>query len=391
MYVRETVAVTRKDKILESMKKAIESIPKSKMFYYTIIVLFLKSLLAIGNVNYKELNFEEVIKSYTQIPHAYIYVCFISLLMSFSYLFKNRGHMWFLILMNLFLSVLFIADVWYYRGFNSFPTLYSLKQTGNLDNLSDTIFSLIHKSDILFIMDFFVLIPYVVINKKIYKGHPRNILMFVILFAISARFTIYIPFKVNVLNLYDKEQTYFETKWKPSITICNLSPIGYHYLDAYNFFTNSKRLKLTDSDKKEISTWFQNKNQNSLPDNQYGGILKGKNLLIIQVESLENFVINRKINGQEITPNLNKLLGNSLYFSNYKEEVNQGTTSDAELMTNTSIYPVTSGSTFFRFPDNKYYNSLPNILKRAGYYTQAIHADKGSYWNWKPALESIGF
>jgi len=391
VYISIVKQMNKKEIILGLLKRIVNVLVSNKLLYYTVAALFIKSILAISNVVYENPTFDEKIKSYTKVPHLYIYLCFILILASFSCLFKNRAYIRFLIILNLILSILFIVDVWYYRGFNSFPTLYSLKESGNLDNLSSTVFSLIYKSDIFFVADFFILIPYSIKNKNIYKEHSRNVIFFIILFVIAARYTIYIPYKVNTLKIYDKEQTFFETKWKPSLTICNLSPIGYHYLDAYNYFRNSKALKLTSEDKNEIKNWFQNKNKDILPNNEYSGIFKGKNLLVIQVESLENFVINQKVNGQEITPNLNKLLKNSIYFSNYNEEVNQGTTSDAELMTNTSIYPVASGSTFFRYPDNKYYNSLPNILKREGYYTQALHADKGSYWNWKTALESIGF
>ena len=59
-------------------------------------------------------------------------------------------------------------------------------------------------------------------------------------------------------------------------------------------------------------------------------------------------------------------------------------------MTNTSVYPVRTGATFFRFPTNTY-NSLPKLLKGVGYNTLAIHPDKSSYWNCVPALTSIGF
>lgn len=386
--VREIV---KKDNILKGLRRLINFLPTSKFFYYTIIILFAKILLVIADVNYDKPTFKEVVMSYANIPHVYIYIFFILLIASFSYLFKNKGHMYFLIIMNLILSILFTIDVWYYRGFSSFPTLYSLKETGNLNNLSSTILSLINKSDILFVIDLIIIVPFIIINKEMYKYHSKNVPLFYVLFIISAIYTVFVPLKVDILKLYDKNGYLFELKWKPSITVCNVSPIGYHYLDIYNYFKNSRRLELTSSDKEEIKTWFDSKNESNLPDNQYSGIFKGKNLLVIQVESLENFVINRSVNGQEITPNLNKLLANSLYFSNYNEEVNQGTTSDADLMTNTSIYPVASGSTFFRYPDNEYYNSLPNILGRAGYYTQAMHGDKGTYWNWAPALESIGF
>lgn len=377
-------------KIGKFLKSQIKSISISVFFCYTVIALLLKTILVAANVNYDEPNFSQIIRSYNAIPHVYIYLCFILLFTSFSFLFKGRAQLKFLIIINLLFSILFIGDLWYFRGFSTFPTLYLLKETTNLDNLSSSIASMIHKSDILFLLDFFIIIPYSFFNKKLCENSKRSLIVFVVMFIIASTYTIYVPYKVQVLKKYDVEETYFATKWKPSITLSNLSPVGYHVIDTYNFFKDSKQLVLSNSDKTNINKWFKDKKEN-LPDNQYRSMFKGKNLLVIQVESLENLVVNKSVNGQEITPNINKLLGNSLYFSNYNEEVNEGTTSDAELMTNTSIYPVRTGSTFFRYPNNKYYNSLPEIFQRQGYYTQAIHPDKGSYWNWQPALSSIGF
>lgn len=47
----------------------------------------------------------------------------------------------------------------------------------------------------------------------------------------------------------------------------------------------------------------------------YKGVAKGKNLILIQTESFNNFVIGATYNGQEITPNLNKLLKKVLFIS----------------------------------------------------------------------------
>ncbi len=181
----------------------------------------------------------------------------------------------------------------------------------------------------------------------------------------------------------------FRVSCSPNQTMSNLSPLGYHAFDIYNYYKDKQTPQLTSQENQDIKSWFEQK-QEKLPLNQFNGIFKGQNLIILQVESLENFVINQKVNGQEITPNLNKLLSNSFYFSNFYEQVHNGTSADADLMTNTSIYPVRTGATFFRFPNNTY-NSLPKILKGMGYSTLAIHPDKGSYWNWVPALTSIGF
>ena len=170
----------------------------------------------------------------------------------------------------------------------------------------------------------------------------------------------------------------------------SLGTVGYHLFDGYRYYENSKKYELSDNDKKQINTWYRD-NKENLPDNKYAGMFKGKNLLVIQWESIENIVVGQKFQGQEITPNLNKLLKNSLYFNNYHENVNCGTSSDADLMTNTGVYPVRDGATFFRYPLNKYKQALPKQLEAMGYSTYAIHPDKALYWNWRPALQSIGF
>ncbi|MDP4182905.1 MAG: LTA synthase family protein [Bacillota bacterium] len=221
---------------------------------------------------------------------------------------------------------------------------------------------------------------------------PRRVIVSTGLFVFSIILIIsiipirnYIDKKLGINNAYEVVDIF-----DSNITCDNLSPIGYHLVDAYNCWENTRPVTLTEKDKKEIRDWFESKKEN-LPDNKYKAIFKGKNLIVIQVESLENFVINQKINGQEITPNLNRLLKNSIYFSNICEQVNNGMSSDADLMTNTSIYPIRAGSTFFRYPLTQYSHSLPKLLRKKGYQTVAYHPDKGSFWNWMPALKSIGF
>ena len=58
----------------------------------------------------------------------------------------------------------------------------------------------------------------------------------------------------------------------------------------------------------------------------------------MQLESFENFITNRKANGKEITPYLNKLAREGFYFNNIYEQNNGGNSSDADLMVNASSY-----------------------------------------------------
>ncbi|MDR3587093.1 MAG: LTA synthase family protein [Desulfosporosinus sp.] len=360
------------------------------MFFFTTMSLLIKSILVLGlinNDNATSFNIYKALWSFSSPPPLVVYVSLIVILLSFAFLFHGRTRFWFLVICNSLLSVLFVADLMYYRGFSSFLSPYLLSQTTNLDNLSSSIVSMLRPIDLLFCLDLLVLVGIGLKFENFHVKAKRNVYTSLILLVLSIS---YVYYQHVQLDLKGKGQDMlFRVSWSPNQTMSDLSPLGYHAFDLYNYHENNQIEKPTLEENQTIKNWFAQKLEN-LPTNQYSGLFKGQNLIIIQVESLENFVINQKVNGQEITPNLNKLLDNSLYFSNFYEQVYNGTSVDADLMTNTSVYPIRTGATFFRFPNNTY-NSLPKLLQGVGYSTLAIHPDKGSYWNWVPALTSIGF
>ncbi|PJI07450.1 MULTISPECIES: LTA synthase family protein [Clostridium] len=369
------------------MNKFVEKIKQVRidmLFIITFIILILKFSVFLGFITYTSPGILQLFKGFFQIQSYPIFAIFLLGYLSISFLFKGRGRGFALIVLNLIMSIVIIGDLWYYRGLNSFLSFHLLKETTNLDDLQASIIALIHKEDIIFVIDILIITPIYLFFRKSHANSKRNIKLF-ICFALVSIF--YIPVSIKVFHNYTYSY-WVGSRWNPIYTMKRVSPIGYHVYDGIDFFGDLNPINLKADDKKEIKTWYKDNKENN-PDNQYKGMFKGKNLIVIQTESLENFVINKSINGQEVTPNLNKLLKNSIYFSNYHENVNQGVSSDADLMTNASVYPVRRGSTFFRFPYNKY-NSLPSIMKKYGYYTMAIHPDKAMYWNWMPALTSMG-
>lgn len=121
------------------------------------------------------------------------------------------------------------------------------------------------------------------------------------------------------------------------------------------------------------------------------GIAKGYNVIVIQVESLQNFPIGRTFEGVTLTPNLNRLLkNNSLYFDRYYQNIGRGNTSDAEFSTNNSLYPVIDGESYKLFETNTF-NGLPWILKNQGYTSTAYHGYNGEFWNREAAYPEQGF
>ena len=378
----------RLSKFKESLNK--NALIRLGFYIFTIIAIVLKGALFLGfslNQNLYTLNFG---LGYRQASYFInYYIAFAAIFISICFLFKNKGKFFSLIIVDLFITLITVMDIWYFRGFQTVPSVMLLKQTANLDNLGDSIFSMASPYDLLFFVDFIILIIAFIIFRKSFKNCKSNWKGTLVVLLISICYIGYVPFNVNVLKRENVRNSYLFSNYDPTNTVEYFSPIGYHIFDVYNVYKNSKPYKMTAEDEAKIKEYYDFKNEN-LPDNEFKEMFKGKNLIVIQVESLEDFVINKKVDGQEITPNINKLLNNSIYLPNIFEQVNEGTSSDSDLMVNTSMLPLRQGSTFFRNPATTY-NSLPNILEKDGYSTIAIHSDKGSFWNYAQGLNGIGF
>ncbi|WP_291575504.1 LTA synthase family protein [Clostridium sp. UBA4548] len=320
------------------------------------------------------------------------YILFSTIILAIIFLIKGKLQWKIVITLDIALTLIIISDLFYYRGFSSYVNFYLLDQLSMTEDLGGSIIALFRSIDILFILDF-LLLPFIIKRKSThYRNTMRKPKIFFLLIALSS-FLLVIYY--TDFNIGEKTTRYFVKSTLDKVHMPNdkmvlLGPIGYHIYDGYSYYSNKKPYNLSQKELKDIEEFYKDKEEN-LKDNAYKGYFKGKNLLLIQVESLENFVINREVQGQEITPNINKLLNNSLYFDNFHEQVWNGNSSDCDLLVNGSVYPVREGTTFYRYPNNYYPHSLPNVMKTLDYNTYVVHPDTSMYWNYKPALSSMGF
>lgn len=129
-----------------------------------------------------------------------------------------------------------------------------------------------------------------------------------------------------------------------------------------------------------------------IKDNDFTGLAKDKNIIFIQCESLQNAVINRTYNGEEVTPFLNSLIKKkgSIYFDNYFELLGFGNTSDAEFVSMTSVYPTLDGQAYSVYKDKKTYG-LPKIAKKMGYETIAMHGNTGKFYDREEIYKGFDF
>lgn len=369
------------------MKEKVKSFLKCNwVFIFLVVVLQVKSMMLLSMLRTPgsaSMNFGIM---YFTPPAIWAHIAIITLIASFVYLFKGKGRMWAAIVIDILVTILFIADIWYYRVNGTFLSIRHIIEPGIFNPIGKSLFNF-KPIDLLFLLDFvilFLVYKFTGLKNIKYKSSLKTRLVaFIGVFGISA---IVIGFGHYYLDIAKKsDKVLFRIAWAPFQTFSDISPLGYHGYDIY-YYTN-KEMTLTDAQKNEIKTWFD-ENKEDLPDNKYKGMFEGKNLIAIQVESLENFVIGQKVYGQEITPNINKLLKNSLYFDNIKEQNNSGISSDCDLMVNTSMLPVRDGSTFFGYPWTEY-NTLQDLLNSKGYNTISTHPEVPGNWNWAEAHKSF--
>jgi lipoteichoic acid synthase len=120
------------------------------------------------------------------------------------------------------------------------------------------------------------------------------------------------------------------------------------------------------------------------------GSAKGKNLLIIQSEAVQAFLVGARIDGVEVTPNLNRLAADSYYFPHTVVTVGKGTTVDAEFLVNTGVYPPGNRPSSYVYSDYKL-PGLPRLLGDAGYTTSTFHADVRTFWHRNQLYPALGW
>lgn len=282
-------------------------------------------------------------------------------------------------------SLVLLADLWYYRAFRTIPSFRLLGVTQHTFLSLDMVVPFMRPQDALLFLD-------AVLGWRLLRqdaSGPRWNRLAVQGCGFLALYLLVAPLALNVIG--SSGASFVFERHKPLESLTTLSPLGYHLLDLAA--TVKERLRprppLTAPERAEIAAWLE-ANREHLPPGPDFGRCRGRNLLVIQVESLEAFPIDQRVNGQEITPNLNALKRRGLFFANYHEQVREGVSSDGDLMTNSSILPVLRNPTFIECPVASL-PSLPRTLAGAGYHTLSIHPDPGSVWNAMSGLTQLGF
>jgi len=164
-----------------------------------------------------------------------------------------------------------------------------------------------------------------------------------------------------------------------------LGVLGAHLFDALRTLRErTGRGSATPEEVAEVRAWFADRADwqppADLPLAEQAGAAGGSNVMIIQVESMQGWVVGAEVEGQEITPFLNRMRSQARYYPHYADLTAQGMTSDSEYATLHSQLPLAQGALAFLRADNQFL-TLGHVLKDAGYSTFSAHPYKRGFWN----------
>lgn len=311
---------------------------------------------------------------------------------SISFLLKEKNRFPYLLFVSIILTIFCVINSVYYTFYTSFVSVSLISTSRYAVQVGDAIVENVIKiRDFVYILSpILLIITYIRLrkNKKLTKEEKeRRDTKKALTTAISAGVVLFL----FIISLTPLEIGRYAKQWNREYIVMRFGVYAYQLNDIVKSI-EPKLTSLFGYDKalKTFNEYYQDRSDEQTWKNEYTGIFEGKNVLVIHYESMQSLNIGLEFNGVEVTPNLNKLVKDSIYFSNFYSQVSVGTSSDTEFTFNTSLMPTNNGTAFVSY-FNREYVSIPALMKEKGYYTFSMHANNGSFWNRNTMHETLGY
>ena len=309
---------------------------------------------------------------------------------AFGYLFKPKNRFNYYMSFNIFLTAICIVNSVYYTFYTSFASISMLSLTQYIGDVGDAVVeNVLQLKDMVYILSPIVLtIVHLKLKKKSYykkielKSERKKRAFKTLSFSATLLFV----FLVTMTSL---DVSRFVKQWNKEYIVMRFGIYIYQANDLI-ISVQPKINSMFGYDKahKGFVEYFAE--ERPMSNNQYTNMYAGKNVIAIHAESMMTNAMYLTFNGQEVTPNLNKIARSGLFFSNFYSQVSVGTSSDSELTYNTTLMPTKSGTAFVSYSD-KTYISTPKLLGEKGYYTFSMHANTAAFWNRQTMHKSLGY
>ena len=305
-------------------------------------------------------------------------LCFIIVAICFLCVLPNRARVITGNILNLLISILLFSDNIYYTYSNS---VLSVAQISNLqygEEIISTLPMVLELKQIFYFLDILVLIILFLARIIKIEKKPKRTKKQLILSGISGIIGIAV-FAIIGVQYVEKGS---QKSYNKDFQIREATIYGYHIYDIENAINIKNQTKYKNQadmmqDYNELKQEYEEKYGEINYDLQ--GILKDKNIIILQLESVQEFVLNKKINDTQIMPNLNRFIAENIEIADMHMQ-SYSTTADSEHSTITSLYPMENGMSFSKYYTNTY-DDIFKQFNKSGYFTSYMHGNYPYFWN----------
>lgn len=327
-------------------------------------------------------------------------IVIVMLIGSFAYFIKPKYRYIYFFIMSILMTAICMINAVYYKNYLSFASISLLTTLSELGGYTDAVFeNILQWKDFVYLWQLFAItFIHLQLRKKDYYEKVQKEEDHKVRF-LNTLVVILILLGLFISMLTSTDISRLKKQWNREYVVMEFGI----YVYQFNDIVTCARTKLNsmfgyDEAAKAFREYYAEVPEETPYKNKYTNIFKGKNVIVIHAESIQNFLISddfrngepAKFNGIEVTPTLNRLASEGIYFSNFYSQESAGTSSDTEFTFNTSLLPSSSGTVFMNYFDREYVTT-PKLLKEQGYYTFSMHGNKGSAWNRTIVHPNLGY
>jgi len=370
------------------IKKLEKAIKKFKKYLMTNILMttFIVSSLVNGCL----IRFFTV-ENYFAIKPILADLVVLLIITAFGYFFKPKHQFKYFLGWSIVFTLICIVNAVYYSNYLSFASLSLLKTAGELGGYADAVIkNILEIKQLIYLWQIFALcFVHIQLKKKKYYDKVKEIEKGKIRFLnMSVVSLIVLGFFVSMLTGTDISR--LNKQWNRSSIVMEFGIYVYQFNDVVSSVrTTVNEMFGYDEAYKTFREYYDIKEESK--ENKYTNLFEGKNVIAIHAESIQGFTMNLAFNGEELTPNINKLAKEGIYFSNFYSQESVGNSSDSEFTSLSSLLPSSSGTVFMNYFNRDYETILKLLKEEKNYYTFSMHGNKGDAWNRNVTYSYLGY
>lgn len=284
------------------------------------------------------------------------------------------------------MTLIWLIDASYYRFFRELPSWHLLPTWRQAGRASESLTSVLQPQDAVLLLGPFTVAILALVVWRQARQKPLPGLAFPLAFTLLAMGAC----------LYCA-QTLDEVRWIQfkrrfqNIAVSEIfGPLYYHAYDTYEYGRITLGLEggaKFEPDK--VKAAVRKSRELSQQKTPFQGMFEGRDLILIQLESLEYFGIEAEVDEQPVMPFMQKLARIGYVFRLF-DQTHLGRSADGQFIYLNSLQPPAERPLAFAYPNNKF-AALPTMFVEKGYDTIYLHPSDPSFWNSKLMAAAYGF